>query len=236
MKNARYLYWVGLFLLFLSSGLLENLAIGFASVFGIILTLLIVLMPLWLMIGLHQRITNRQNPGSQEKKEPEVQPEPEPQPEPAKPKQPDRKELVDFIEKFSELDVIIENEVISEELVRCQQYLAQISRIETEFPETRDKNRKLYEYYLPMLADILNDYVKILQAKTQVSAEYEERLVRTLKLVNSALETIAINLVQQYYDSMNVDIKTLESLLRKDGLVDDFSSFSSSSEKKVTGK
>lgn len=125
-----------------------------------------------------------------------------------------------FIDIFNQMDIKIDNEEISNELVKAQQYLLQIKKIEKEFPEEKDKTRKLDEYYLPMLQDILAEYVRI-QNVDMHSKEYEERLIKTLKLVNSAMETISIELCKNHYDGMNVDIKTLETLLKKDGLVDE---------------
>lgn len=124
-----------------------------------------------------------------------------------------------FIDQFNKLDVAIEDEQISSELVKCQDYLKQIEKIEKEFPETKEKTGKLYQYYLPMLVDILEEYCR-LSDNASNHKEFEEskqKLAKTIMLINSALETISATLCQEYYTDMSVDIKTLEALLKKDG-------------------
>ncbi|MBR0137635.1 MAG: hypothetical protein IJM15_04430 [Erysipelotrichaceae bacterium] len=124
-----------------------------------------------------------------------------------------------FIDKFNKLDVIIEDEEISNGLVKCQEYLTQISKIEKEFPETKEKTGKLYQYYLPMLVDILEEYVRLSEnaSNHKEFTESKQRLAKTIMLINSALESISVTLCQEYYSNMSVDIKTLEALLKKDG-------------------
>ncbi len=124
-----------------------------------------------------------------------------------------------FIDKFNKLDVIIEDEEISNGLVKCQDYLTQIAKIEKEFPETKEKTGKLYQYYLPMLVDILEEYVRLSEnaSNHREFTESQQRLAKTIMLINSALESISVTLCQEYYSNMSVDIKTLEALLKKDG-------------------
>lgn len=124
-----------------------------------------------------------------------------------------------FIDKFNKLDVIIEDEEISNGLVKCQEYLTQISKIEKEFPETREKTGRLYQYYLPMLVDILEEYIRLSEnaSNHKEFTESQQRLAKTIMLINSALESISVSLCQEYYSNMSVDIKTLEALLKKDG-------------------
>jgi len=49
----------------------------------------------------------------------------------------------------------------------------------------------------------------------------EDRLLKTTVLINGALNTISSSLVEDYYTELNVDMRTLESILKKDGLVDE---------------
>ena len=49
-------------------------------------------------------------------------------------------------------------------------------------------------------------------------------------LINGALKTISSSLVEDYYTEMNVDMRTLESILKKDGLVDEMKKEDSTNE------
>ena len=44
-------------------------------------------------------------------------------------------------------------------------------------------------------------------------------------LINSALKTLTQNLCDEYYTELSVDMKTLEALLKKDGLATDEMTF-----------
>ncbi len=134
------------------------------------------------------------------------------------------KESAYFIKKITDLNNNIPHPQITTGLEETTKYLANINQIEKEFPDCKTKTVKLYQYYLPMMTDILENY-KRLQANAVQNAELkqnEDRLLKTIVLINGALETISASLVEDYYTEMNVDMQTLESILKKDGLVDDF--------------
>lgn len=74
-----------------------------------------------------------------------------------------------------------------------------------------------------MLTDIVNNY-KRLSLNVDSNADFknsEDRLLKTTVLINGALSTISGSLVEDYYTELNVDMRTLESILKKDGLVDE---------------
>ena len=74
-----------------------------------------------------------------------------------------------------------------------------------------------------MLTDIVNNY-KRLSINVNNTADFknsEDRLLKTTVLINGALNTISSSLVEDYYTELNVDMRTLESILKKDGLVDE---------------
>ena len=132
----------------------------------------------------------------------------------------------------------IDQETITEHLNKSVQYLTQIRDIEKTFPKSKDKTTKLYQYYLPMLLDILENYKRLSVGSTQSKEfkENEDRLLKTLVLINGALDTLTHTLLEEYYTESSVDMKTLEALLKKDGLVQDemtFENFKQSQEKKV---
>jgi len=132
------------------------------------------------------------------------------------------KDCAYFINSINKLNDKIPKERITEGLNQTVTYLKEIQRIENEFPESKEKTKKLYQYYLPMLTDILENYHR-LESNTTVSEEFlanEDRLCKTIILINGALKTISSSLLEEYYTDLKVDMKTLESILKKDGLID----------------
>lgn len=128
-----------------------------------------------------------------------------------------------YIEKLNELNNQIEVKTITDDLYETVLYLNQIKKIEDTFPACKEKTTKLYQYYLPMLVDILENY-KRLSFNSELHKEFkenEDRLIKTLVLINGALKTLSQNLLDEYYTELSVDMKTLEALLKKDGLADD---------------
>ncbi|MCR5066830.1 MAG: hypothetical protein K6A14_02080 [Erysipelotrichaceae bacterium] len=128
-----------------------------------------------------------------------------------------------YISRLTSLSGSITNQQIREGLAESIKYLNQIKKIEDEFSECKNKTTKLYQYYLPMLTDILQNYVR-LSSNTFESEDLtasEDRLLKTIVLINGALKTISSSLTEDYYTDLKVDMKTLESVLKKDGLVDE---------------
>ena len=134
-----------------------------------------------------------------------------------------KKDSAYYIKQFSELQTSISNQQINDGLNETIAYLRQIKKTEDEFNDSKTKTVKLYQYYMPMLNDILANYIR-LKKNGSDSAEAkasEDRLLKTIVLINGALKTISSSLVEDYYTEMNVDMRTLESILKKDGLVDE---------------
>lgn len=137
------------------------------------------------------------------------------------------KDAAYYIDKLNELNNTIEEEHITTDLQETVLYLSQIKKIEDTFPKCKTKTTKLYQYYLPMLVDILENY-KRLSINATLHKEFkenEDRLLKTLVLINSALNTLTQSLCDEYYIEMSADMKTLETLLRKDGLTADEMTF-----------
>lgn len=134
-----------------------------------------------------------------------------------------KKDSAYYIKQFSELQKSISNQQINEGLNESIEYLRQIKKTEDEFSDSRSKTGKLYQYYLPMLNDILENYIRLKKngSDSADSKASEDRLLKTIVLINGALKTISSSLVEDYYTEMNVDMRTLESILKKDGLVDE---------------
>ena len=49
----------------------------------------------------------------------------------------------------------------------------------------------------------------------------EDKLIKTIILINEALKTICSTICQEEFMSLNANMSTLEMLLRKDGLIDE---------------
>ncbi len=126
-----------------------------------------------------------------------------------------------FIEKIDQLNIEIEHEEISNGLYQTSALLKHIQLIEKKIPDSSSKLTKLYQYYLPILVDILENY-KILNSSAHSLDEFkkaEERLIKTIILVNEAMKTISSSLCEADFLNLSADMTTLESLLKKDGLV-----------------
>lgn len=133
------------------------------------------------------------------------------------------KDCAYYIKELSQLKDGIENQQVTKGLEETIHHLQSIKKIEDEFTDSKNKTIKLYQYYLPMLTDIVSNY-KRLSINVNNTADFknsEDRLLKTTVLINGALNTISSSLVEDYYTELNVDMRTLESILKKDGLVDE---------------
>ena len=142
----------------------------------------------------------------------------QPQPEPEQPEL-DRAEA--YIEKINALNTEIANESITNGLYQTCALLKHLAIAEEKFPENKDKLDKLYQYYLPILLDILENYKNIGQsaANHEDFQEAEDRLNKTIILINEAMKTISATMAEDDLMSLSADMTTLEALLKKDGLV-----------------
>ncbi len=131
--------------------------------------------------------------------------------------------IADFIDIINQKNIEIEHEEISNGLYQICAYLKQIELIEKNFPKSQDKLTKVSQYYLPILVGILEDYKKMsmsVQSHEEFKAA-EDKLIKTIILINEALKTICTTVCQEEFMTMNANMSTLEMLLRKDGLIDD---------------
>ena len=128
----------------------------------------------------------------------------------------------DFIDEINRLNDDIPDENISNGLYETCALLKQIQTLEERFPASKDKLKKLYEYYLPILVRILKQYDNLQAAQTDPSYETtKEKLTRTITLINDAMKTIISSLTDQDFINLSADISTLEAVLQKDGLTSD---------------
>lgn len=124
-----------------------------------------------------------------------------------------------YIEEITALNNDIPDEEITNGLYETTLLLKQINELEQRFPKSKDKLKKLYEYYLPIMVRILKQYEALQNAKYEPT--YEEtrsKLNRTIKLINDAMKTIITSMTDQDFINLSADISTLEAVLQKDGL------------------
>ncbi|MBR2802167.1 MAG: 5-bromo-4-chloroindolyl phosphate hydrolysis family protein [Erysipelotrichaceae bacterium] len=126
-----------------------------------------------------------------------------------------------YIDKINELNTAIPNEEVTNGLY---QTCALLKKIDLAVKDDKDRSKldKLYDYYLPILTGILENY-RSLQQGTPDSKEFKEsetQLIKTIILINEALKTMNEQLHEADYMNLSADITTLQSLLKKDGLVD----------------
>lgn len=123
-----------------------------------------------------------------------------------------------YIEKINALNNEIPHVEITNSLNQTCDFLR---RIDSAAKKEDAKLTKLYEYYLPILVGILENY-KNLQMN-QDSEDYkkcESQLIKLTIMINDALKAINESIHSEEYMELNADMATLESLLRKDILDD----------------
>ena len=146
----------------------------------------------------------------------------EKKPEPVKDKIDNFSDAEKFIDKINSLNKNLYNEEVTNGLYQTCDLLKQIDIVDREDGTVDPKLNKLYEYYLPILTGILEDYKRLSnsQIKGEEFKKCETQLVKTIKLINEALKTIYNSLHESDYMNLNADINTLQSLLKQDGLVE----------------
>ncbi|MCR5096198.1 MAG: hypothetical protein K6A70_05630 [Erysipelotrichaceae bacterium] len=127
-----------------------------------------------------------------------------------------------YIDKINNLNRDLSNEEVTNGLYQTCDLLKQIDLVDREDGTVDPKLNKLYEYYLPILIGILENYKRLSDSaiKGDEYKKCETQLVKTIKLINEALKTIYNSLHESEYMNLNADINTLQSLLKQDGLVD----------------
>ncbi len=127
-----------------------------------------------------------------------------------------------FIDEINTLNNDIPDEEITNGLYETCSLLKQIQTLEEKFPNSKDKLKKLYEYYLPILTKILKQYRNLQYAKTDSAyEETKEKLIKTIHLINDAMEKIISSMTDEDFINLSADISTLEAVLKKDGLTDE---------------
>lgn len=134
----------------------------------------------------------------------------------------DRKQSGDYyILELERAMHLFDNVTITAGLKDTVHSLQKISQLEVKYPQIKPRLRKLYQHYLPLLINILNQYqvLKDKQASPQEITNMENKLEKTIVLVNEALKTLIESFVADDVLNMSTDISVLEAVLKRDGLV-----------------
>ncbi len=129
-------------------------------------------------------------------------------------------QAMQYIDRINALNEKIPNEEITNGLYQTCDLLKQIDLSDKK--SGADKLGKLYDYYLPILIGVLEKYDELEDSpiRGEEFTKCENQLVKTIILINEALKTIYGTLHEDDYMNLNADITTLQSLLKKDGLVE----------------
>lgn len=126
----------------------------------------------------------------------------------------------EYIQSISAVNNGISDDAITEGLNQTERLLRVAHEMELNDPES-EKLRKLYDQYLPILMSTLVKFMR-LSEKAPLSRDYidtKSKLTETVHLINEAL----YNITSEYYGGemtdINVETRTLQSILKKDGVV-----------------
>lgn len=126
-----------------------------------------------------------------------------------------------FMHQINDLNSSISNPLITEDLYHTATMIKFIDSIIEQYPDKESKVSKLNYYYLPTLVSILKNYVR-LSDTNQMDPDFknvESQLIKTIYLVNQALETMSDTLCDDEILDLSSDMSVLETMLKKDGLV-----------------
>ncbi len=123
-----------------------------------------------------------------------------------------------FIDQINDLNNSLPDQDISNSLYQTTSLLSQIQQLEKKFPDSKNKLDKLYDHYLPILVNILEQFNRLQNVKTDPSyAETKEKLTKTIDLINDAMSSIISSMSDQDFINLSADMSTLEAVLQKDG-------------------
>lgn len=128
-----------------------------------------------------------------------------------------------FIQQLDEYNVDIVDETISAGLYNTTSRLKQLVLLQEKYPKTNRKLVKLTSHYLPILIEILKNYcaVRNTHANQNEIVAMEEKLNKTIILINEAIKNITSSLFQEEMMNLSADMTVLENILKNDGLIDD---------------
>lgn len=123
-----------------------------------------------------------------------------------------------FIDQLQRLLHQVEDEEVRKQLRETIQDLKELETHQQSFDDDVSSYTKLYEYYLPMLIRILEQFIPLQSAKRDEQYARTVRNVnRSLTSVNLALERMLMESTNEEFVNLSADIQTLDSLLKQDG-------------------
>ena len=129
-----------------------------------------------------------------------------------------------YIEKVNEYNVEIEHQEISNSLYITSSLLTTLKNLEEKgLKMDDDRIRKTYQYYLPMLLEILENYRQMkgnYYLESDIKQQ-EEKLINIINLTNDALKNTLSSINQEDIVNMNINMSTLEAILKGDGVISD---------------
>ena len=127
-----------------------------------------------------------------------------------------------FMDIIDQRNVDILDEQVTRGLYETSALLKHIHYLEKKYPANAPKLYKLYQYYLPILIQILTTYTEIDEHTSDEDQQVlKERLLKTILLSNEALKSMSDTLIQEKKMDLSSDMSTLEAILKKDGLLED---------------
>ncbi|MDO4754109.1 MAG: hypothetical protein Q4A41_03820 [Bacillota bacterium] len=126
----------------------------------------------------------------------------------------------EYIRNIDSINKGISDELITANLHTTTALLRTIHKMELDNPSS-EKLRKLYDQYLPILMSTLTKFMRLSEA-APLSRDYivtKSKLAETVELINEAMTNISKDYYGGEMTEINVETKTLQSILRKDGVV-----------------
>ena len=118
----------------------------------------------------------------------------------------------------------IEHQEISNSLYITSSLLTTLKNLEEKgLKMDDDRIRKTYQYYLPMLLEILENYRQMkgnYYLESDIKQQ-EEKLINIINLTNDALKNTLSSINQEDIVNMNINMSTLEAILKGDGVISD---------------
>lgn len=129
--------------------------------------------------------------------------------------------LVQSLNEIYNINQLIEHPKIKEDLFHTLTMIKFILQIVNEYPQKKDKLTRLETIYIPALVEILKSYKRLMKTnrKDKDFIKVEEQLIKTIYLVNEALEHLSETLCDDEILDLSSDMDVLETMLKKDGLV-----------------
>lgn len=128
-----------------------------------------------------------------------------------------------YIDLINEYNTTIPDEKLSEALYSTTAMLKHLEILQTKYPKSNHKLDKLHQHYLPILLEILKNYVAVVNAhadKEEVAA-VKQKLMKTIILINEAIKNITSSLFDEEMMNLSADMTVLENILKQDGLISD---------------